>query len=338
MARIAERRLRMYKAIAEAIDQEMERDNTIFVMGEDVGVYGGVFGITRGLYQKYGPEYVRDTPLSEAGVIGAAIGAAAVGMRPIVDLQFVDFIGVCFDQIFNQLAKIHYMSGGNVKLPVVITAAIGGGLSFAAHHSQVLYSIFAHVPGLKVVVPSNSYDAKGLMIQSIRDDNPVIYCTHKRLIGIPGMPCPETAITHVPEEPYTIPLGKASIKKEGEDVTIVAAALMVHRAIEAAEMLSREGIDAEIIDVRTLVPLDKDTIINSVKKTGRLLIVDEDYKSYGMTGEIAAIVAEKAWEYLDAPIRRLAVPDVPIPFSRPLEDYVIPSTEKIYKTVKEMIK
>jgi len=335
---MAERLLPMYKAISEAIDQEMARDSRVFVMGEDVGVYGGIFGATQGLYQKYGPERVRDTPISEAGFIGAAVGAAAAGMRPIVELMFVDFFGVTFDQIFNHMAKNHYMSGGQVKLPIVLMTAIGGGYNDAAQHSQVLYSIFAHVPGLKVVIPSTSYDAKGLMIQAIRDDNPVVYFFHKGLMGLPWMPYPETAVTHVPEEPYTIPFGKADIKREGKDITIVTAALMVHKALEAAFILEKEGISVEVIDVRTLVPLDKETIIESVKKTHRLLIVDEDYLSYGMTGEIAAVVAEEALEYLDAPIKRLAVPNVPIPYSRPLEQYVIPSTERIIQIIKSIVK
>jgi len=335
---MAERLLPMYKAISEAIDQEMARDSRVFVMGEDVGVYGGIFGATQGLYQKYGPERVRDTPISEAGFIGAAVGAAAAGMRPIVELMFVDFFGVTFDQIFNHMAKNHYMSGGQVKLPIVLMTAIGGGYNDAAQHSQVLYSIFAHVPGLKVVIPSTSYDAKGLMIQAIRDDNPVVYFFHKGLMGLPWMPYPETAVTHVPEESYTIPFGKADIKREGKDITIVTAALMVHKALEAASILEKEGISVEVIDVRTLVPLDKETIIESVKKTHRLLIVDEDYLSYGMTGEIAAVVAEEALEYLDAPIKRLAVPNVPIPYSRPLEQYVIPSTERIIQIIKSIVK
>jgi pyruvate/2-oxoglutarate/acetoin dehydrogenase E1 component len=335
---MAERLLPMYRAISEAIDQEMARDPRVFVMGEDIGVYGGIFGATYGLYQKYGPERVRDTPISEAGFIGAAVGAAAVGMRPIVELMFVDFFGVTFDQIFNHMAKNHYMSGGQVKLPIVLMTAIGGGYNDAAQHSQVLYSIFAHVPGLKVVIPSTSYDAKGLMIQAIRDDNPVVYFFHKGLMGLPWMPYPETAVTHVPEEPYTIPFGKADIKKEGRHITVVAAALMVHKALEAASKLEKEGISVEVIDVRTLVPLDKQTIIESVKKTHRLLIVDEDYLSYGMTGEIAAVVAEEAFEYLDAPIKRLAVPNVPIPFSRPLEQYVIPSTERIIQVIRSIVK
>lgn len=333
-----ERKLPMYKAIAEAIDQEMERDPKVFYMGEDVGVYGGIFGVTQGLYDKYGPERIRDTPISESGFIGAAVGAAAAGMRPIVELMFVDFMGVTFDQIFNHMAKNFYMSGGQVKMPIVLTTAIGGGYNDAAQHSQVLYALFAHVPGLKVAVPSNSYDAKGLMIQAIREDDPVVYMYHKGLLGLPWMPYPETAITHVPEEPYTIPLGKARVVKRGKHVTVVASALMVHRALEAAKALESEGVSVEVIDVRTLVPLDRKAIVESVKETGRLLVVDEDYRSYGFTGEIAAVVLEEAFSYLKKPFKRLAEPDTPIPYSRPLEQFVLPSTKSIIDAVKELMK
>ena len=332
-----ERKLPMYKAIAEAIDQEMERDPRVFYMGEDVGVYGGIFGVTQGLYEKYGPERIRDTPISEAGFIGAAVGAAAVGMRPLVELMFVDFMGVTFDQIFNHMAKNHYMSGGQVKMPIVLTMAMGGGYNDAAQHSQVLYALFAHVPGLKVVVPSNSYDAKGLMVQAIREDDPVVYMFHKGLLGLPWMPYPETAITHVPEEPYTIPFGKARVVRSGKHVTVVASALMVHRALEAASILEKEGISVEVIDVRTLVPLDRKTIVDSIKETGRLLVVDEDYRSYGFTGEIAAVALEEAFTYLKKPFKRLAVPDTPIPYSRPLENYVLPSVERIVEAVKSLV-
>ncbi len=334
---MTQRILTMAKAISEAIAQEMERDDRVFVMGEDVGIYGGIFGATQGLYERFGPDRVMDTPISETAFIGAAYGAAAEGMRPIVELMFVDFFGVCMDQIYNHMAKNIYMSGGQLKLPVVLTTAMGGGYNDAAQHSQTLYSIFAHVPGLKVVIPSNAYDAKGLMIQAIRDDSPVMYFFHKGLMGLGWMPSPKTAANEVPEDPYTVPFGKARIVREGTHLTIVAVALMVHRALEAAEALAREGISVEIVDPRTLVPLDRQAIVDSVKKTHRLLVVDEDYRSFGFSGEIAAIAAEEALEYLDAPVKRLAVPDVPIPYSRPLEQFVLPSAERIVETVRSMV-
>ncbi len=334
---MAERIISMYEAIAEAIAQEMERDPRVFVMGEDVGFYGGIFGATTGLWKKFGDERVRDTPISEMGFVGAAVGAALEGMRPIVEVMFVDFTGACFDQILNHMSKIQYMSGGQLRVPVVLMTAIGGGYNDAAQHSQCLYGLFAHLPGLKIVIPSTPYDAKGLMIQAIRDDNPVMYFFHKGLMGLPWMTIIEATWAPVPEEPYTIPFGVADIKREGKDVTIVAVAMMVHRALEAARELEKEGISVEVIDLRTLVPLDKEAIINSVKKTHRLLVVDEDYLSYGMSGEIVAIVAENALEYLDAPPKRVAVPDVPIPYSNTLEDFVIPSAERIAQAVRELV-
>jgi len=334
---MAERLLTTAKAIAEAIAQEMERDPKVFVMGEDVGVYGGIFGATGGLLERFGPERVMDTPISETAFIGAATGAAIEGMRPIVELMFVDFFGVCMDQIYNHMAKITYMSGGAVKVPVVLMTAIGGGYSDAAQHSQCLYGLFAHLPGMKIVIPSTPYDAKGLMISAIRDDNPVLYFFHKGVMGLGWMTPLEGATGPVPEEPYTIPFGKADVKREGNDVTIVTVSLMVHRALEAAKQLEQEGISAEVVDLRTLVPLDKEAVITSVKKTHRLLIVDEDYKSFGMSGEIAAIVAEEALDYLETPVKRLAVPDVPIPYSRPLEEYIRPDAHKIAAAARTMM-
>ncbi|MDI6602324.1 MAG: alpha-ketoacid dehydrogenase subunit beta [Thermoanaerobacteraceae bacterium] len=330
------RELTFAQAISEAQAQAMEDDEKVFLMGEDVGVYGGIFGTDVGLYEKFGPERVIDTPISESAFIGAATGAAIDGLRPIVELMFVDFFGVAMDQIYNHMAKNTYMSGGNVHVPVVLRTAMGGGYGDAAQHSQILYSIFAHVPGLKVVVPSTPYDAKGLLLSAVKDDNPVMFFEHKLLCGLDWLPFGVKG--PVPEERYYLPIGKADIKREGKDVTIVTASLMVHRSLDAAKILEKEGISAEIVDLRSLVPLDKETILNSVKKTKRLLIVDEDYLSYGMSGEIAAIVAENALYYLDAPIKRLALPDVPIPFSKPMEDYVLPNSQKIAQAVRELMK
>lgn len=331
-----DRQLTMAKAVSEAIAQEMERDDRVFVMGEDVGIYGGIFGATQGLLQRFGPERVMDTPISETAFIGTATGAAAEGLRPVVELMFVDFFGVCMDQIYNHLAKNIYMSGGNLHLPVVLTTAIGGGYNDAAQHSQCLYALFAHVPGLKVVIPATAYDAKGLMASAIRDDNPVMYFFHKGLMGLGWMKYPETSVTMVPQEPYTIPFGRADRKREGKDLTIVGVAMMVHRALAAAEQLAKEGISAEVIDLRTLVPLDRKAVVDSVQKTGRLLVVDEDYQSFGMTGEISAIVAEEAPQALKKPVKRLAVPDVPIPYSRPLETHVIPSVDAITAAARRL--
>lgn len=332
---MTERKLTMSRAIVEAIDQEMARDPRVFLMGEDVGPYGGIFGSTTGLLQKYGEDRVRDTPISETAFIGAATGAAAEGMRPIVELMFVDFFGVCMDQIYNHLAKNTYMSGGALRLPVVLTTAYGGGYDDAAQHSQTLYGVFAHVPGLQVVVPSNAYDAKGLMTQAIRDDNPVMYFFHKGLMGLGWMSSPATAATPVPEAPYTIPFGKAEVKRAGGDLTIVTVGLMVHRALEAAAELEKKKISAEVIDLRTLVPLDREAVVVSVRKTGRLLVVDEDYRSFGLSGEIAATVAEA--DVSLRKYRRLAEPDVPIPYSRPLEQFVFPSADKIVAAAQAVV-
>jgi acetoin:2,6-dichlorophenolindophenol oxidoreductase subunit beta len=332
------RRLTMAQAISEAIGQEMERNPDVFVMGEDVGAYGGIFGATGGLFQKFGATRIIDTPISETAFIGAAIGAAAEGMRPIAELMFVDFFGVCMDEIYNHLAKNTYMAGGNIKLPVVLTTGIGGGYSDAAQHSQCLYATFAHVPGLKVVVPSNAYDAKGLMTAAIRDDNPVLYMFHKGIMGLPWMSFFEGSTTEVPEESYTLPFGVARVARTGRDLTIVTLSQMVHKSLIAAEELAKAGIDAEVLDLRTLVPLDKEAIVASVGKTGRLLVADEDYLSFGLSGEIAAVVAERLDRItLKAPVRRLAVPDVPIPYSRPLEMAVIPQVAHIVTAAQELM-
>lgn len=332
MARV----LTFAQAISEAMAQAMEKDDKVFLMGEDVGIYGGIFGTDVGLFEKFGKERVMDTPISESAFIGAATGAAMAGMRPIAELMFVDFFGVTMDQIFNHMAKNTYMSGGGVKVPVVLRTAMGGGYGDAAQHSQTIYSLFAHVPGLKVVIPSTAYDAKGLLLSSIFDDNPVMFFEHKLLCGLDWLPYGTKG--DVPEDMYYVPIGKADVKKEGADVTIVTVSLMVHRALEAAQMLEKEGISAEVVDLRSLVPLDKETVLESVRKTGRLLVVDEDYLSYGMSGEICAIVAEEAMSSLKAPVKRLAVPDVPIPFSMPMEGYVLPNAKKIAAAVKELVK
>ena len=327
--------LTMAQAISEGIAQEMSRDANVFVMGEDIGSYGGIFGATGGLLDKFGKDRVMDTPISETAFIGAATGAAAAGLRPIVELMFVDFFGVCMDQIYNHLAKNTYMSGGHVKLPVVLTTAIGGGYSDAAQHSQCLYGTFAHIPGIKVVVPSNAYDAKGLMISAIRDDNPVMFMYHKGIMGLPWMAYLEGSSNAVPEEAYAIPFGKAKVLQEGSDITIVSISQMVQTAVLAARELATQSIHAEVIDLRTLVPLDTETVLKSVRKTGRLLVVDEDYLGFGLSGEIAALIAENLDTVeLHAPVMRLAVPNVPIPYSRPLEQFVIPQVANIVQAVQ----
>jgi len=330
--------LTMAQAISEGISQEMTRDSNVFVMGEDIGSYGGIFGATGGLLEKFGKDRIIDTPISETAFIGAATGAAAAGLRPIVELMFVDFFGVCMDQIYNHLAKNTYMSGGHVSLPVVITTAIGGGYGDAAQHSQCLYAIFAHMPGIKVVVPSNAYDAKGLMIQAIRDNNPVIFMYHKGIMGLPWMAFFEGSSNTVPEDLYVVPFGKANIIKEGSDLTIVTISQMVQKAVLAAKVLELQSIHAEVIDLRTLVPMDTESVLKSVRKTGRLLIVDEDYLGFGLSGEISAVIAENLDSVsLKAPIKRLAVPNVPIPFSRPLEQFVIPQVSNIVLAAQELM-
>jgi pyruvate dehydrogenase E1 component beta subunit len=328
----------MAQAIAEAIAQEMQANPEVFVMGEDVGKYGGIFGATGGLLEKFGKDRIMDTPISETAFIGTAIGAAAEGMRPIAEIMFVDFFGVCMDMIYNHMAKNTYMAGGNIRLPMVLMAATGGGYNDAAQHSQCLWSTFAHMPGMKVVVPSNAYDAKGLMAQAIRDDNPVMFLFHKGIMGLPWMSYFEGSTTEVPTDSYTIPFGQARIVREGRDVTIVTLSQMVQKAVLAANELASEGISAEIVDLRTLVPLDRATVLQSVRKTGRLLVADEDYLSFGLSGEIAALIAENLDSVvLKAPVRRLAVPDVPIPFSRPLEQFVIPQVPHIATAVRQLM-
>lgn len=332
------RKLTMAQAVSEAIGQEIERDPNVFVMGEDIGKYGGIFGATGGLLAKHGKDRIMDTPISETAFIGTAIGAAAEGMRPIAEIMFVDFFGVCMDMIYNHMAKNIYMAGGNIKMPMVLMAGIGGGYNDAAQHSQCLYGTFAHMPGMKVVVPSNAYDAKGLMTQAIRDDNPVVFLFHKGIMGLPWMSYFEGSTNEVPEEQYTIPFGQAKVVREGRDVTIVTLSQMVQKTVLAAQKLADAGIDAEVIDLRTIVPLDREAVLKSVRKTGRLLVADEDYLSFGLSGEIAALVAENLDSVrLKAPVRRLAVPDVPIPFSRPLEQFVIPQVDAIVAAAQQLV-
>ena len=322
-------RLTTSKAMVEAIELEMDRDPSVFYLGEDVGAYGGIFSSTTGLLDKFGPRRVIDTPISETGFIGLAIGAAVEGMRPIVELMFADFMGVCLDQIYNHMAKIHYESGGNVKVPMVITTAVGGGYSDGAQHSQCLWGTFAHLPGMKVVVPSNPYDAKGLMLSAIRDDNPVVYMFHKGIMGLPWMEKNARSTAEVPEGEYTVPIGKANVVRQGSDVTVVTLSLSVHHVLDVADKLAGDGIDVEVIDLRSLVPLDREAILTSVAKTGRLVVVDEDYLSYGLSAEVAATVTDVDPGMLRAPVARVANPDTPIPYSRPLEYAILPRQDRI---------
>lgn len=333
------RKLPFYAAMVEAIHQEMERDSSVFCLGEDVGQMGGVFQSTVGLHKEFGAKRVRDTPISETAILGTALGAAAQGMRPIAELMFVDFMGVCFDQILNNISKTTYMSGGAIKLPLVITASTGGGICDAAQHSQTLHGYFAHTPGIKVVMPSNPHDAKGLMTTAIRDDNPVVFLFHRALLGLPVMGFVDIEIdAEVPQESYSIPFGQARLVREGADVTVVAFSQMVPKALAAARELEAKGISVELLDPRTVVPLDMDAILASLSKTGRLLVVDEDYLSFGITGEIIARVAEELDRLkLKAPPRRLAIPDVSIPYSPALESAVIPQTHHIVAAVEELM-
>ncbi|TET60408.1 alpha-ketoacid dehydrogenase subunit beta [Candidatus Aerophobetes bacterium] len=321
------RKITYAEAINETLREMMRKDERIFIMGEDIGRYGGVFQVTKGLLDEFGEERIIDTPISEAGFVGAGTGAALTGMRPVVELMFIDFTTLAMDQIVNQAAKIHYMFGGKAKIPLVLRTNIGAGRGAAAQHSQSLHAWFVHAPGLKVVLPSSSYDVKGLLVTAIEDDNPVMFIEHKMLYYTEG---------EVPEELYSIPFGKGEVKREGKDLTIVALSSMVGKALRAAEDLAKNGIDVEVVDPRTLVPLDEAIIFDSVKKTGRLLVADEGHKRCGIGAEIAATVSEKAFDYLDAPILRVASPDVPVPFSHPLEEAYIPDEEDIKRACHEL--
>ncbi|MGZ9698327.1 alpha-ketoacid dehydrogenase subunit beta [Bacillus sp. MAG717A] len=324
------REISYLEAVREAMSQEMRENQDVFILGEDIGVYGGAFGVTRGMIEEFGPERVRNTPISEAAIAGGAVGAALTGMRPILELQFSDFITIAMDQLVNQAAKTRYMFGGKGKVPLVVRTPAGSGTGAAAQHSQSLEAWMAHIPGLKVVQPSTAYDAKGLLKAAMDDDNPVIFYEHKLLYKTIG---------EVPEEQYSIPLGKADVKRSGKDVTIVATAIMVHKALEAAKELEAEGIDVEIIDPRTLVPLDEETIIESVKKTGKCIVVHEAVKRGGYGGEIASMIAEsEAFDYLDSPIKRLGGLAVPIPYNPTLEKAVIPQVPDIIEAAKELVR
>ena len=325
----SERKLPYVMAFNEAVSQMMEADANVFCAGEDIGAFGGVFGTFGGLQAKFGADRVVDTPISEQAIIGLGVGASVTGLRPIVDLMFMDFICVAFDQIVNQAAKLKYMFGGEPTLPLTITTAGGGGLSAAAQHSQSLEALLCHIPGLKVVFPSNPYDMKGLMISCIKEDNPTVMIKHKRLLGMTGV---------VPEEPYEIPLGKANVSRAGSDVTIVAYARMANESLAAAETLAGEGIDCEVIDLRTLQPLDTDTIVKSVQKTNRVVVVHEAVRFGGLGAEIAAQIQEFAFDYLDAPVTRIGAPFSPVPFSPALEKHYIPEAKSIADGVRDVLR
>ena len=316
-------------AVREAMCEEMRRDPSVFFMGEDIGVYCGAFGVSKGMIQEFGEERVRETPISETGFMGAGVGAAITGMRPIVELMFSDFMAVCYDQIINQAAKMHFMFGGKVKVPMVIRTASGGGTGAAAQHSQSLENMYCHVPGLKVVVPSTPYDAKGLLVSAIRDDNPVVFLEQKKLYRVKGQ---------VPEEEYAIPLGVADVKREGKDVSIITYGRMVQMCQEVAEKLAAEGISVEILDLRTLVPLDREAIISTVRKTKRAVIVHEAVQFGGFGGEIAGLLADSdAFYHLDAPIKRVGALYCPVPFNPYLEAETFPTPARIEAAIRETL-
>ena len=315
------------EAINEALHEEMQRDPSVILMGEDVGLAGGVFKITNGLLKAFGPDRVYDTPIAEAGIVGLAVGAAMTGLRPVVEIMFSDFTTLASDQIVNQAAKVHYMSGGKLNAPIVFRTTMGASLRKAAQHSQSLHAWVSHIPGLQVVLPSTPYDGKGLMKTAIREKNPVVFFEHRKMFALKGP---------VPEAEYTIPFGVADVKREGTDITIVALSRMVHVALGAAKMLDEIGIRAEVIDPRTTFPLDKQTLIDSAIKTSRALVVDEGYERYGVTAEIASVIADGAFYYLDAPVKRIGALDVPVPFSPPLEDATVPTEQKVFEVAKQL--
>jgi pyruvate dehydrogenase E1 component beta subunit len=323
-----DRQLTYVAAVVEAQAQLLRDDPNVFIAGEDVALYGSVFGTSRGLLKEFGPERIFDTPISESGIIGLAIGAAATGLRPIVEIMFMDFVGVCMDQLVNQLAKMRYMFGGKATLPVTIRTMYGAGRNLAAQHSQSLEAWFCHVPGLKVAMPSNAYDAKGLLVAAVRDDNPVIVCDNKTLLGTSAA---------VPEELYEVPLGKARVVKEGSNFTIVATGRMVNEALTAAGQLASDGLDVEVIDPRTLQPFDIESVAASVRKTHRALVAHEAVRFGGIGGEIAAQIQEDAFDYLDAPVGRVGAPFSPVPFSPVLEKAYVPDANKIAGEVRRIL-
>jgi len=316
------------KALNDAMNEELSRDKNVILIGEDIGLHGGVFGVTEGLYQKYGFERVKQTPISESAIIGAAIGSSMIGLRPVAEIMYFDFIATAMDQVINQAAKIRYMSGGQLTLPMVIRTQAGAGRGKGAQHSQYLESLFFHIPGLKIALPSNPYDAKGMLKTAIRDDNPVLFIENAFLYNLEG---------EVPEEDYLIPFGRAELKKEGSDITIVSYSMMLNRCLNVATELEQEGISVEVIDLRTIQPLDINTVIDSVKKTNKLLIVHESYKKGGIGAEIASQVMERAFDYLDAGIERIGEKEAPIPFAETLEKVIVPNEEDIKKKCKKLM-
>jgi pyruvate dehydrogenase E1 component beta subunit len=328
MPSVQARTISFSKAVNEAIAEEMRRDQRVFIMGEDVAEAGTPFKVLAGLVEEFGTERVRDTPISEAGFTGIGVGAAITGMRPVVDIMFGDFLTIIMDQLVNQAAKTHYMSGGKLRVPLVIRTTLGATRRSAAQHSQSLHAWVSHVPGLKVVLPSTPYDAKGLMKTAIRDDNPVVIFEDKLMFQEKG---------DVPEGEYTIPFGEADIKRSGKDITLVATSSMVQVSLKAAAQLAKDGIEAEVIDPRTTFPLDKDTLINSAKKTSRVIVVDEGHERYGVTAELASVIAEGAFYYLDAPVKRMGAMDVPVPFSPALEDLTVPTPEGVVAAAKALL-
>jgi acetoin:2,6-dichlorophenolindophenol oxidoreductase subunit beta len=324
------REITFAQAINEAMHEEMGQDDSVIVMGEDVAAFGGVYKLTQGLLARFGPERVWDTPISEPAIVGLGVGAAVTGLRPIVEVMFGDFLGLAMDQIVNQAAKIHYMSGGELRVPLVIRTTMGAGKRAAAQHSQTLSAWLAHIPGLKVVVPSTPYDAKGLLRTAIRDNNPVIFFEDKMMYQKKGA-VPD------PADVYSIPFGVADIKRAGSDITLIATSSMIYVALDAANELAEQGIEAEVIDPRTLTPLDEQTLVESVKKTSRCIVIDEGYQRFGVTAEIAAIIAENAFHYLEAPVRRIGAMDVPLPFAPVLEDQTIPTSTKVVEITRELL-